>query len=219
MMFCCATAFAQNVIHIELENSINRDNKFGNPMSLYRIYNLDTGEKTWEETSIEQRLFYRLSSGLFSSRTDCLPLEYCICKSGYNVLAHHGFTKPTRLVNPETNKKIYSKAITPFFIDSEKDILIGTASDYTVYAYRLSTGKWLWECKIKKSELEVVNNVIVERNVQKMDRAYGVIAHAADKLGWVKICCTRNGEMRSIEEIAEDILKVIHLLFYFLYRL
>ena len=167
MMFCCATAFAQNVIHIELENSINRisipkgsreividtpkDNKFGN---------LDTGEKTWEETSIEQRLFYRLSSGLFSSRTDCLPLEYCICKSGYNVLAHHDFTKPTRLVNPETNKKIYSKAITPFFIDSEKDILIGTASDYTVYAYRLSTGKWLWECKIEKSELEVVNNVI-----------------------------------------------------------
>lgn len=48
-----------------------------------------------------------------------------------------------------------------------------------------------------------------EKNVNFLLECRNSALYAADKLGWVKICCTRNGEMRSIEEIAEDILKVI----------
>lgn len=33
--------------------------------------------------------------------------------------------------------------------------------------------------------------------------------YAADRLGWVKISCTKNGEMRTIDDISADILKVI----------
>ena len=48
-----------------------------------------------------------------------------------------------------------------------------------------------------------------EKNVNFLLECRNSALYAADKLGWVKISCTRNGEMRSIEEIAEDILKVI----------
>lgn len=34
--------------------------------------------------------------------------------------------------------------------------------------------------------------------------------YAAKRLGWVKISCTKDGEMRSIEDISADILKVIN---------
>lgn len=34
--------------------------------------------------------------------------------------------------------------------------------------------------------------------------------YAAERLGWVKISCTKDGEMRSIEDISADILKVIN---------
>lgn len=33
--------------------------------------------------------------------------------------------------------------------------------------------------------------------------------YAANRLGWVKISCTANGEMRSIEDISADILKIV----------
>lgn len=48
-----------------------------------------------------------------------------------------------------------------------------------------------------------------EKNVSFLLECRNSALYAADKLGWVKISCTRNGEMRSIEDIAEDILKVI----------
>lgn len=34
--------------------------------------------------------------------------------------------------------------------------------------------------------------------------------YAAERLGWVKISCTKDGEMRSIEDISADILKAIN---------
>lgn len=48
-----------------------------------------------------------------------------------------------------------------------------------------------------------------EKNVNFLLECRNSALYAADKLGWVKISCTRNGEMRSIEDIAEDIIKVI----------
>ena len=34
--------------------------------------------------------------------------------------------------------------------------------------------------------------------------------YASERLGWIKISCTKDGEMRSIEDISADILKVIN---------
>ena len=48
-----------------------------------------------------------------------------------------------------------------------------------------------------------------EKNVNFLLECRNSALYAADKLGWVKISCTRNGEMRSIEDIAEDIIKII----------
>ena len=118
-MFCCATAFAQNVIHIELENSINRISipkgsreivvdtrvKGGHKKAHYRIYNIDSGELTWEETSPEQLMFLRLPYGMFKTKGDCVPLEYCYSKSGYNILTLSDFESRATLIETKTYKK------------------------------------------------------------------------------------------------------------------
>ena len=179
MMFCCATAFAQNIVHIEIEDSINRisipkesreivvDTRVkgglgGHKKAHYRIYDIDSGELTWEETSPEQLMFLRLPYGMFKTKGDCVPLEYCYSKSGYNILTLSDFESRATLIETKTYKKAYSKRILPFFIDAQKDIMIGVlkSSNNYIYGYRLSTGKSLWECEITKNANEQLNNIL-----------------------------------------------------------
>lgn len=49
-----------------------------------------------------------------------------------------------------------------------------------------------------------------EKNVNFLLNCRTSALYAADRLGWVKISCTKNGEMRTIDEISADILKVIN---------
>ncbi|MBQ5399600.1 MAG: dTMP kinase [Ruminococcus sp.] len=48
-----------------------------------------------------------------------------------------------------------------------------------------------------------------EKNVDFLLNCRRSALFAAEKLGWVRISCTENGEMRSIEDISRDILNVI----------
>ena len=48
-----------------------------------------------------------------------------------------------------------------------------------------------------------------EKNVNFLLECRKSALYAAEKLGWVRISCTENGEMRSIEAIAEDILNIV----------
>ncbi len=44
-----------------------------------------------------------------------------------------------------------------------------------------------------------------EKNLKFLLECRKSAMYAAEKLGWIKISCTENGEMRSVENIAEDI--------------
>ncbi len=44
-----------------------------------------------------------------------------------------------------------------------------------------------------------------EKNLKFLLDCRNSAMYAVKKLGWIKICCTENGEMRSVEDIAEDI--------------
>lgn len=48
-----------------------------------------------------------------------------------------------------------------------------------------------------------------EKNVNFLLECRQSALYAADKLGWVKVSCTENGEMKTIEEIADEIKAVI----------
>lgn len=48
-----------------------------------------------------------------------------------------------------------------------------------------------------------------EKNVEFLLSCRRSALFAAEKLGWIKISCTENGEMRSIKDISRDILAVI----------
>jgi len=48
-----------------------------------------------------------------------------------------------------------------------------------------------------------------EKNVDFLLNCRKSALYAADRLGWVKVSCTKDGEMRSIEDISADILKII----------
>ena len=48
-----------------------------------------------------------------------------------------------------------------------------------------------------------------EKNVSFLLECRKSALYAAEKLGWVRISCTENGEMRSIGAIAEDILNIV----------
>ena len=48
-----------------------------------------------------------------------------------------------------------------------------------------------------------------EKNVNFLLECRKSALYAADKLGWVKVSCTENGEMKTIEEIADEIKAVI----------
>lgn len=48
-----------------------------------------------------------------------------------------------------------------------------------------------------------------EKNVEFLLNCRRSALYAAEKLGWIKISCTENGEMRSIKDISRDILAVI----------
>ncbi len=48
-----------------------------------------------------------------------------------------------------------------------------------------------------------------EKNVNFLFECRKSALYAADKLGWVKVSCTENGEMKTIEEIADEIKAVI----------
>lgn len=48
-----------------------------------------------------------------------------------------------------------------------------------------------------------------EKNVNFLLECRKSALYAADKLGWIKVSCTKNGGMRTIEDIAEDIKKLI----------
>ena len=48
-----------------------------------------------------------------------------------------------------------------------------------------------------------------EKNVEFLLNCRKSALYAADRLGWKKISCTSNGQMRSIEDISADILKMI----------
>ena len=48
-----------------------------------------------------------------------------------------------------------------------------------------------------------------EKNVSFLLECRKSALYAAEKLGWVRISCTENGGMRSIEDISKDILKVV----------
>lgn len=49
-----------------------------------------------------------------------------------------------------------------------------------------------------------------EKNLNFLLSCRNSALYAADRLGWVKISCTKDGEMRTIEEISAEILKVIN---------
>lgn len=48
-----------------------------------------------------------------------------------------------------------------------------------------------------------------EKNVEFLLNCRKSALYAAERLGWVKISCTQNGEMRSIEDISADILNIV----------
>ncbi len=48
-----------------------------------------------------------------------------------------------------------------------------------------------------------------EKNVNFLLQCRKSALYAVQKLGWKKISCTENGEMRSVEDISRDILKII----------
>lgn len=48
-----------------------------------------------------------------------------------------------------------------------------------------------------------------EKNVNFLLKCRKSALYAVEKLGWKKISCTENGEMRSVEDISRDILKII----------
>lgn len=48
-----------------------------------------------------------------------------------------------------------------------------------------------------------------EKNLSFLLECRKSALYAAEKLGWVRISCTENGEMRSIEDISKDILNVV----------
>lgn len=48
-----------------------------------------------------------------------------------------------------------------------------------------------------------------EKNVNFLLQCRKSALYAVEKLGWKKISCTENGEMRSVEDISRDILKII----------
>lgn len=48
-----------------------------------------------------------------------------------------------------------------------------------------------------------------EKNVDFLLNCRKSALYAAERLGWIKITCTKDGEMRSIEDISADILKII----------
>ena len=49
-----------------------------------------------------------------------------------------------------------------------------------------------------------------EKNLNFLLNCRRSALYAAERLGWVKISCTKDGEMRSIDDISADILKVIY---------
>ena len=52
-----------------------------------------------------------------------------------------------------------------------------------------------------------------EKNLNYLLNCRKSALYAADRLGWIKISCTENGEMRTIDDISTDILKVINMNF------
>lgn len=48
-----------------------------------------------------------------------------------------------------------------------------------------------------------------EKNLDFLLNCRKSALYAADKLGWKKITCTANGEMRTIEEISKDIINIV----------
>lgn len=50
---------------------------------------------------------------------------------------------------------------------------------------------------------------IHERDVSFLKRCYESAMFAADKLGWIKIDCMKDGKMRQAEDISEEILKIV----------
>ena len=49
-----------------------------------------------------------------------------------------------------------------------------------------------------------------EKNISFLLECRESALYAAERLGWVRISCTENGGMRSIDDISNDILRVIH---------
>lgn len=48
-----------------------------------------------------------------------------------------------------------------------------------------------------------------EKNVDFLLNCRKSALYAAERLGWIKVSCTKDGEMRTIEDISADILKII----------
>lgn len=48
-----------------------------------------------------------------------------------------------------------------------------------------------------------------EKNVEFLLNCRESALYAAQKLGWIKVSCTKNGEMRSIEDISADVLNIV----------
>ena len=88
----------------------------------------------------------------------------------------------------------------------EYELLGIPAPDAVVYlkvdpevSQRLMTGRYKGE-ESKKD--------IHERNVAYLERSAAAAAYCSEKLGWRTVDCARDGQMRSVEEIGEEILQI-----------
>ena len=50
---------------------------------------------------------------------------------------------------------------------------------------------------------------IHESNLDYLNRSRTAAAYCADKLGWDRVCCDRDGEMRTIEDIHAEVLSLV----------
>ncbi len=58
---------------------------------------------------------------------------------------------------------------------------------------------------IKKRHDDTGRDIDIHENAEHLTRAYSAAVFSAEKLGWTTVHCTENGEMRTREDIADEI--------------
>lgn len=73
-----------------------------------------------------------------------------------------------------------------------------------------------FECSIKLKKERNLNKSGTEKDIQELDenhlkRAYNSAKYVSKKYNWIEIRCEKNGQIKTIEQIGEDVLKALNL--------